>query len=108
MPLIQLLPYSPLRLTKFKEKDFDVIIILEGSSDIKILNTLIKKLNIQINFTLALTYCSSMIIECMAAVVRYSRKIRTLGIVVDANSLDYKEEANKIIDGLQSFGIRIT
>jgi len=76
-------------------KRCDVFVLCEGRSDAEVFKLLIRKLNMKFNKNIAITDCEGRdklyeIASVLVTLKRLFRKVKSLAVVVDADSMEYE------------------
>ena len=92
-------------------RSFDAFILCEGRTDAEVVKELLKRLGIRGRKSVAVTDCEGIdklydVAAAIALLVRVFRKVKVLGVIVDADRLDVKERLSSLINSLSSRGLR--
>jgi len=109
MPIVQLRPPEE----SFDEIIFgklvklDAIILCEGKTEVETVKQIIEKLSIEIPITIGLADCKGITrvpreTWAIAALVKVARKLKNIGVLVDAENQNYIDRAKSIIDSLRA------
>ena len=92
---------------------FDALILCEGRMDAEVLKELARKLDVCTSKSIAVTDCEGIdklydVAAAVALLLRISRKLRIIALVVDADELSPHERADSLANSLASRGLRVT
>jgi len=110
MPFIQLKPreQSFISIARDLTKRLSSVVLCEGSSDVDILKAVVEEPEVNIGITDCGGIRETYEVARYVAVLAYqSRRLRSLGILVNADEFSYEDRARSLLDSLVAHGIPI-
>ena len=111
MPFLQLKPaeQSFIRLARDLTKKLDALVLCEGPSDAEVLKLVVE----QPERNVGVTDCGGVrevfeVGRYVAVLARLSRRLRGLGVVVNADEYGYEERAIALTNSLKAHGLRVS
>lgn len=93
-------------------KRFDVFVLCEGKTDAEVIKEIVRKLGVRVGKAMAITDCEGIdrlygFAAVVALLVRLFRKVKVLGVVVDADRLGVDGRLGSLVDSLSSKGLEV-
>ena len=114
MALIQLRPYEEsFNAIIFKKlKKLDALLLCEGKTEVEVIKTIVKRLNIAVSRNVGVTDCSGInalydITNIAILLLRVARKIEKLGVLMDAEEMDIDRRVGSVLQSLKSSGVSV-
>ncbi|MHA1595411.1 MAG: DUF3226 domain-containing protein [Candidatus Baldrarchaeia archaeon] len=113
MPIVQLKPHENAfyALARKIVKELEVIVLCEGRTDAEVLKAIIKKLELP-DINMGVTDCEGVpaireITSYIATLSQISKKIKVIGVIIDADEYDYEQRARSVMNSLKSSGVPV-
>lgn len=114
MPIVQLKPLeeSFMKIVFGKLTRLDAIILCEGKTEVETVKHIVNKLNIEVPITIGLADCEGITevpkaVIAVASLAKVARKLRNIGVIVDAENQSHINRAKSIIDSLEARGFKV-
>lgn len=103
--LFQLTPFeeSFYRIASRLVRNFDVIILCEGESDVHIVKDIVKKVNMDCKLNIGISSGGGQpnvyeLLEMVMAIIRLSRRLKHIGLIVDSEDRGIEDKFHDIIN----------
>lgn len=91
-------------------RKLEAVILCEGVTEVEIVKEIVRKLGIELGVAMGVTDCEGIdnvprVVIAIVTLTKLARKLRKIGVIVDAEDLDLESRARNIVNSLRARGL---